>query len=103
MGKVGASKAHKSGKVPLSELAKSCSDSITTASKKTHRKSPQCSNCKQVGHTIGQCKMPRSEKRKANSLLVDLDLDEMERFDAYCISAKRCKPLNLPDDWFVPD
>ena len=105
MGKVDASKAHKSGKVPLSESAKSraAADSNTTVSKKAPRKTARCSNCKQLGHSIGQCKMPRSKRRKANSLLVDLDLGEMERCDAHQICARRCKLLKLPDDWFVPD
>ena len=98
MGKVDASKAHSSGKVPLSESAKS-----NAVIKKANRKPAQCSNCKQTGHTSGNCKMPRSKKRKANDLLTDLDLDEMERSDAYEISERRCKRLNFADDWFVPN
>ena len=91
MGKVDARKLHRSGKVPLTESAKS----------KAPRKVSTCSICKQLGHRSNNCRMPPESKRP-NIEQCHIDIDTMHLADRMGIkAAKRHKQLDLVsfDDW----
>ncbi len=98
MGKVDARKMYKSGKVPLTESAKS---SVGKSSQKKPKKQGTCSNCKLPGHTRTTCKLPPQRKRVATELGL-FDANTMEIAEANGIKApKRRKQLDLVDidDW----
>ena len=86
MGKVDAKKQHKNGKVPLGESAKS---SVKKGKRKA--KAPRtCSNCKQVGHTMRGCKLPRNKKHLAVDS-VDFDMGVTALADHYGLKVPKIK------------
>ena len=96
-GKIDAKKMHKSGKVPLSESAKS---SIGPKAAKKTRGPKQCSNCKQFGHNVTDCPMPVAAKR-SRADLVDFDIGFTKRYKEKGIkSRKRRKKLDLIINWY---
>jgi hypothetical protein len=92
-GKEDAKKAHRSGKVPVEECAKS---NIKKIKKDTARKQITCSNCKLMGHNASKCKLPKCKKRP-NIELTDYELDDFE-----IKMTKRTKlDLVVADDWII--
>lgn len=92
-GKEDAKKAHRSGKVPVEECAKS---NIKKIEKDKARKVITCSNCKLMGHNASKCKLPKYNKRP-NVELTDYELEDFE--------IKMPKKLKLDlvaaDDWVM--
>ena len=86
-----AKKAHKTGKVPISESAKSC---VGKAGDKKSRKSPCCTNCGLPGHNKKICKMPPKRKRPPIDLM-DFDMDLLNLIGEYesmkYSKRRRCK------------
>ena len=96
-GKADAQKRHKSGKVPLTESAKS--NAGGSAGKKKKGGPRKCSKCHQPGHISSGCKMPPARKRPA-AALVDFDLRTINQCREYGIRpSKRRRPLDLFDKW----
>jgi hypothetical protein len=74
-----AKKAHKTGKVPISESAKSC---VGETGGKKPRKPRCCTNCGLPGHNKLICKLPPKEKRAPVDLL-DFDLNLLNLIGEY--------------------
>jgi len=98
MGKVDAKSLHRSGKVLLTECAKS---SVGINKKLDPKKPPTCSICKGTGHRSNACKLPLDNKRRVAEL-VDISVECLHVVDTCVIRAsKRRKPMDLVpiDDW----
>ena len=98
LGKVDAKSLHRSGKVPITESAKS---SVGTANKKGPRKLPTCSICKSVGHQDNGCKIPLDTKQRVTKL-VDMDMTLLIGADTCGVRlSKRRKQIELVpvDEW----
>ena len=93
-GKEDAKKAHRSGKVPVEECAKSCIAKI----KKDHkRKQPTCSNCKVMGHNASNCPLPKYKKRPN----VDLTTYDMNDLEIKVLAKKRKLDFVTAEEWIV--
>ena len=96
MGKLDSKKAHKSGKVPLGESAKS---SVANTEEKAKRKPPSCSACGQPGHCVSNCKMPK-EPKKPKLDLADWDEEVLDMADELGMKVRVPKIKVVAfDDW----
>jgi len=85
MGKVDVKSLHRSGKVSITECAKS---SVGSKNQNGQIKPPTCSICKYLGHKSNSCKLPPDTKRPGAEL-VDISLAFLDVVDTCEIRAKK--------------